>query len=89
MSNEGRQEMIRGMVDGLLARLAENGGPPEDWARLIGALGVLGQTERAQAIWGEAQGTFAGELDALALLRDAAARAGLAAGPQTGTEDAE
>jgi len=77
MTDEGRQDMIRGMVDGLLARLADEGGPPEDWARLIASLGVLGQTERAQAIWDEAQATFAGQPDALAMLRAAAGRAGL------------
>ncbi len=77
MTDESRQDMIRGMVDGLLARLADEGGPPEDWARLIASLGVLGQTERAQAIWDEAQATFVGQPDALAMLRAAAGRAGL------------
>ncbi|WP_138933331.1 c-type cytochrome biogenesis protein CcmI [Roseovarius arcticus] len=83
MTDEGRQDMIRGMVDGLLARLADEGGPPEDWARLIASLGVLGQTDRAQAIWVEAQATFEGRPDALAMLREAADRAGLSG------EDAE
>ncbi len=78
MTDEGRQDMIRGMVDGLLARLADEGGPPEDWARLIASLGVLGETDRAQAIWIEAQATFEGQPGALAILREAASRAGLA-----------
>ena len=37
------------MVEGLASRLAETGGSAEEWARLIGALGVLGE-KLAQAI---------------------------------------
>lgn len=77
MSEEDRQAFIRSMVDGLMTRLAEDGGPPEDWARLIGALGVLGETDSAQAIWAEAKDTFAGRSEALAMLQEAADRAGL------------
>lgn len=77
MSPEDRQAMIRGMVDGLSDRLATEGGTAEEWARLIGALGVLGETDRAQAIWTEAQTVFADRGDDLALIQSAAARAGL------------
>jgi cytochrome c-type biogenesis protein CcmH len=75
MSPEDRQEMIRGMVEGLSDRLATDGGPPEDWARLITALGVLGQGDRARAIADEAGQVFADSPDALAII--GAARAGL------------
>jgi cytochrome c-type biogenesis protein CcmH len=78
MTPEARQQMIRGMVDGLAERLASEGGPAEDWARLIGALGVLGERDRAASIWAEAQAAFAGEDAALATLRAAALAAGLA-----------
>ena len=77
MTPEERQEMIRGMVSGLMDRLANEGGPPEDWARLIGALGVLGDTDRARAISDEALQVFADDTGALAMIRDARARAGL------------
>ncbi|WP_324753955.1 c-type cytochrome biogenesis protein CcmI [Roseovarius sp. Pro17] len=77
MTDEGRQAFIRSMVEGLMARLADEGGPPQDWARLITALGVLGETDRADAIWTEARATFAEQPDALALLREAADGAGL------------
>ncbi len=60
MTADDRTGMIRGMVEGLSDRLASEGGPPEDWARLITALGVLGETDRATAIWTEAQQVFAG-----------------------------
>lgn len=77
MSEEDRQEMIRGMVEGLAARLASEGGPPEEWARLITALGVLGETERAGAIVAEARDVFGGSAEALQLIDSAAARAGI------------
>ncbi|RBI83241.1 c-type cytochrome biogenesis protein CcmI [Rhodosalinus halophilus] len=77
MSEEERMAMIRGMVDGLSQRLAEQGGTASEWARLIGALGVLGETEQAQAIYDEALVTFAGDEAALARIRAAAEQAGL------------
>ncbi|MEM7751909.1 MAG: c-type cytochrome biogenesis protein CcmI [Pseudomonadota bacterium] len=77
MSEEDRQIMIEGMVEGLAGRLATEGGPAEEWARLITALGVLGQTERAAAIATEARQVFAAREDALALIDEAAGRAGI------------
>ena len=72
MSVEDRMEMIQGMVASLSDRLATDGGSPEEWARLIRALGVLGRTGEASAIWNEAQDVFAGNAAALELLRGAA-----------------
>ena len=77
MAPEEREQMIRGMVDQLSSRLATEGGPPEDWARLISSLGVLGDTEQAAAILGEARTTFAASPEAQALLDQAAQSAGL------------
>jgi cytochrome c-type biogenesis protein CcmH len=77
MTPEERQQMIRGMVDGLAERLATEGGSPDEWARLIGALGVLGDTDRARAIWEEARVTFSDNDAALAMILSAAIRAGL------------
>lgn len=78
MAPEERDAMIRGMVEGLAARLASEGGPPEDWARLIAALGVLGDKSEASAIWTEAQTVFAANPDALDTIRAAAEQAGVA-----------
>jgi cytochrome c-type biogenesis protein CcmH len=78
MSPEERSQMVRGMVDGLAARLATDGGPAADWARLIRALGVLGETERASAILAEAQQVFASNAADLGLLSAAAQAAGIA-----------
>lgn len=71
MTDEDRQAMIQNMVEGLSARLADEGGPPQDWARLIGALGVLGQSDRARAIADEAEQVFANDPDALSMMRQA------------------
>lgn len=78
MSPEDRQQMIRGMVDGLMARLAAEGGTSEEWARLISSLGILGDQDRARAIWAEAQGRFATRPEDLATVRAAAEQAGVA-----------
>jgi cytochrome c-type biogenesis protein CcmH len=65
MAPEDRAAMIEGMVAGLADRLATEGGPPEDWARLITAFGVLGRGEQAQAVYDEALAVFAEDPAAL------------------------
>lgn len=77
MSAEDRDAMIRGMVDQRESKLATEGGTAEEWAQLLTALGVLGETERAQKIWAEAQDTFAEDAEGLAKIRAAALSAGL------------
>lgn len=78
MSSQERMEMIGGMVAGLSDRLAREGGPPQDWARLITSLGVLGETTRAAAIHRNALEVFAGDAGALDMINDAGRRAGVA-----------
>ncbi|MEI4486887.1 c-type cytochrome biogenesis protein CcmI [Frigidibacter sp. MR17.14] len=77
MSPEDRQQMIRGMVEQLNDRLARQGGSGDEWARLIAALGVLGETERARAIFTEAEDHFAASPDDLAKVTAAARQAGV------------
>lgn len=77
MTEEERTTMVRGMVDRLSERLASDGGPAQDWARLIRALGVLGEGARAQAIYAEAATLFADAPADLAALREAALAAGV------------
>lgn len=72
LSPAERQEMIRGMVSGLADRLATDGGPAEDWARLIRALGVLGERGQASEIWNEARTRFEGSPVDLSIIRQAA-----------------
>lgn len=77
MSAEDRAAMIRGMVAGLEDRLAAEGGPADEWARLIGSLGVLGETERARAAYAQARAAHADHPESLSLLEAAARSAGL------------
>ena len=70
--------MIEGMVAGLSDRLATQGGPPEEWAQLIGALGVLGRRDQAAAIYANAIDVFADNPSAMDLLTRAGQRAGVA-----------
>ncbi|MFT7596781.1 MAG: cytochrome c-type biogenesis protein CcmH [Paracoccaceae bacterium] len=77
MSAEDQAQMVRSMVDRLSERLASEGGSPAEWARLIGALGILGEADRARAIHNEAQTVFAGDDAALAAIAAAARQAGL------------
>lgn len=78
LSPEERQAMIEGMVDQLSDRLATEGGPAEDWARLITSLARIGRMDQARAIYAEAQSRFAGRTVELSGLREAAVMAGVA-----------
>ena len=77
MTEEDRQAMIGNMVNQLADRLATQGGPASDWARLISAYGVLGETDSARTVYAEAQTAFAGDAVALQALATAAASAGI------------
>ena len=77
MAPEDREAMIRGMVEGLSDRLAQDGGTAEEWARLITSLAVLGETARAQEAQARAEAAFAESPPDLATIRAAAAGAGL------------
>ncbi len=78
MSAQERQDMIRAMVSQLATRVENEAVPPADWARLITAYGVLGESELAQNVWENAQKTFWDAPDALDLIRHAAQQAGVA-----------
>lgn len=78
MTPEQREQMIEGMVANLSERLATGGGTAAEWAQLIRALGILGDTGQAGAIWTEAQQVFAQAPEALDMVRQAARAAGVA-----------
>lgn len=78
MSAEDRMAMIGGMVDGLSNRLATEGGPPRDWARLITSLAVLGNPTQSRAVYDNAMEVFAGNLGAVDIIRKAGQDAGVA-----------
>lgn len=72
LTPEQRQQMVRGMVDRLSARLAENGDDLDGWLRLMRAWTVLGEADKAKAAASDARTHFAqdggalGRIDALA-----------------------
>lgn len=72
-----RVEMIGGMVSSLAERLATEGGPPSDWARLVTAYGVLGRRDAAAAVYAEARLVFEDDPAAIDTLGRAAEQAGL------------
>ena len=72
MSDVDRKEMIQGMVSSLSNRLANEGGTVNEWARLIRALGVLGETANASKICKEAQTIFGRNSSDIEILREAA-----------------
>ena len=78
MSTEDHQAMISGMVEQLNARLDAEGGPVQDWAKLVTSLAVLGQDARSAETLATAREKFVGDTAALALLDQAAAQAGAA-----------
>lgn len=66
-----RNDMIAGMVEGLAARLAGEGGTLAEWTRLVRAYSVLGDRDKAQKAYDDARAAYPdttsrGELDALA-----------------------
>ncbi len=69
--------MITQMVDGLMARLANDGGSAQDWAQALRALTVLDRRDQAQAILQEARTVFAARPDDLAVINDMARAVGL------------
>ncbi|HYF57315.1 MAG TPA: c-type cytochrome biogenesis protein CcmI [Salinarimonas sp.] len=74
-------EAIRGMVEGLAARLASGGGTPEEWVRLVRARMVLGERDRALAALADARRALAGDAQKLAALEAGIAPLGLEARP--------
>ena len=78
MSAEDRQAMIEGMVGQLEGRLLSEGGPVEEWVKLMGALGVLGQPDRAKAALAAAEKALAADPAELDAVRAAAKAAGVA-----------
>ena len=66
--------MIRGMVDGLAARLKSDPDDPEGWVRLVRAYAVLGETANRDQAYAAARARYAGRADIVSQL-DQAARA--------------
>ncbi len=79
MSPQDRQAMIRGMVDGLAARLEQDPRDPDGWIRLMRSRQVLGEGDAARAAYRRAQAVFADDAAISARIEAAARDLGLAA----------
>ena len=73
-----QQAMIRGMVDGLAAKLAANPKDVQGWMRLMRARMVLGENGAAQTAYRSARAAFAGDAATQAQLDAAAKELGIA-----------
>lgn len=78
MPDSDRTAMIRGMVDGLAARLAQSPKDEAGWIKLMRARMVLAEPDGARAALVSARTAFAGDSAALARLEATAAELGLA-----------
>ena len=72
-----RDKMINQMVDGLAARLKDNGKDLDGWMRLVRSYVVLGRREEATTALASARGAFAGDEKSLAELNVLAESLGL------------
>lgn len=78
MSAEDRMAMISGMVEGLSTRLATEGGPPRDWARLITSLAIMGNAQQSRAVFDNAMQVYGDNPGAVDIIRKAGQDAGVA-----------
>jgi cytochrome c-type biogenesis protein CcmH len=76
---QDQQAAIRGMVEGLAARLAQGGGSLDEWMRLIRSQTVLGNREEAKAALATARQRLAGDPTTPPQLDSLAAELGLKA----------
>jgi cytochrome c-type biogenesis protein CcmH len=72
-----RMGAIRGMVDGLAARLAQNGQDLEGWLRLVRSYTVLHEPDKARAALIDAKRNLAGDPNAIARIEALARELGL------------
>ncbi|MEI9900789.1 MAG: c-type cytochrome biogenesis protein CcmI [Hyphomicrobium sp.] len=77
MAPGDRAKFIGQMVDGLAARLKENGNDLEGWMRLVRSYVVLGRREDAAGALASARGHFSGDEKSLAQLHELAESLGL------------
>ncbi len=71
-ADPGQMQMIRGMVDGLAARLRTNPDDSDGWVRLVRAYAVLGDTKNRDNAYATARARYAGAPKVLADLDEAA-----------------
>jgi cytochrome c-type biogenesis protein CcmH len=78
LSPEERAGMVRGMVEGLAARLKSEGGGLDDWLRLVRAYAVLGERDKAMAAAADARRALDGSPEGVKAVDDLVRSLGLA-----------
>ncbi|MGH6936859.1 MAG: c-type cytochrome biogenesis protein CcmI [Methylocella sp.] len=73
----GRMNAIRGMVEGLASRLAQNGQDLEGWLRLVRSYSVLHESGKARSALIDAKRNLAGDPSAIARIEALARELGL------------
>jgi len=81
MPQADQQAMIRGMVEGLDAKLRANPADADGWVRLMRARMVLGETDKASAAYRDARKAFANDPRQLVALQQAARELGVIPSP--------
>jgi cytochrome c-type biogenesis protein CcmH len=76
-SQETQEQKIRGMVDRLAARLAQDGSDLEGWLRLIRSYQVLGEPQRLQGSVADARRALAKDADKLQRLEEGVKKLGI------------
>ncbi len=74
---QSQDQMIRGMVDRLAARLQQDGSDVDGWLRLLRSYMVLGEAEKARAAAAEARDALKGDADKLRRLDEGAKSLGV------------
>ncbi len=77
MSASDRDQMVRGMVERLAARLSADGSDVEGWLRLMRAYVVLGDRDKARAAAADARRALASDPDKLRRIDEGAKNFGL------------
>jgi cytochrome c-type biogenesis protein CcmH len=74
---QAQDQMIRGMVDRLAARLQQDGSDVDGWLRLLRSYMVLGEADKARAAAAEARNALKGDADKLRRLDEGAKSLGV------------
>ena len=77
MSKDDQTQMIKGMVDGLAARLAKDGTDVQGWLRLVRAYMVMGDRDKAGRAGSDGRAALATDVDRLKQLNDGLKNLGL------------
>jgi cytochrome c-type biogenesis protein CcmH len=77
MSSTDREQMVRGMVERLAARLSADGSDVEGWLRLMRAYMVLGELGKARAAAADARRALATDPGKLRRIEEGAKNFGL------------